>query len=85
MTMQCSMKKGDESLVDVENVLSSPHWPPFCYSFVSSVSVLLFSQSVQLTSPSSLVCSLFCPVGVIRLNIATTSARARIKICVVAV
>ena len=39
-------------------VLSSPNWPPFCYSFVSSISVLpsCLSHSVQLTSPSSPAC-----------------------------
>ena len=36
-------------------VLSSPHWPPFCYSYISSISVLLHSHFGQLTSPSSLV------------------------------
>ena len=64
--MQCFMKREDK------NLLSSPHWPPFCYNFVSSISVLLLSHSVQLTSSSW--CSLFYPVGITRLNIATTSA-----------
>ena len=49
--MQCFMKKEDEGLIDVENVetttsitvLSLPHWPPFCYSFVSSISVFFFA------------------------------------------
>ena len=44
--MQCFMKKEDKSLIDVEidqlitsiTVLFSPHWPPICYSFVSSIS-----------------------------------------------
>ena len=89
--MQCFMKKQDNLLVVVENgeatlisitvtVVSSTHCPPFCYSFVSYISVFLLSHPVQLTSPSSLVCSLCYPVGVIRLNIATTSARRLIKI-----
>ena len=57
--MRCFMKNEDKSLIDVEHfettlistiVLSSPHWPPFSYSFVSSISVLLLSHSVQLMS-----------------------------------
>ena len=35
-------EKGGTPIDDVENVetmLSSSHWPPFCYSFVSSISV----------------------------------------------
>ena len=68
--MEWFMKKEDKSRIDEKNVettLLISHWPPFCYSFVLSISVLLLSHSVQLTSPSSLVCSLFYPVGVIRL------------------
>ena len=65
--MQYFMKKEDESLIDVENVettssttvLSSPHWPSFCCSFVSSFSVLLLLHSVQLASSSSELSSLF--------------------------
>ena len=57
-------------------VPSSSNWPPFAtVLIVSSISVLLLSHSVQLTSSSFLVCSLFYPVGVIRFNIATTSVR----------
>ena len=76
-------KKEDGCLIDVEHVEAT-----YCDNcaffaalasllpqFVTPSSVLLRSYSVQRTSPSSLVCSLFYPVGVIRLNIATTSAR----------
>ena len=63
-----------QTLFILTTVLSLPNLPPFCYSFVSSISVLFLSHSEQITSPSSLRCSLFYPVGVIRLNIATTSA-----------
>ena len=81
--MQCFMKKEDKSLIGVENVETTysdncaffATLASFLYSFISSISVLLLSHSVQLSSPSSLVCSLFDPVGVIRLNIATTFAR----------
>ena len=71
--------------MDVENVettyFDNCHFFPvlasfnFCYNFVSSILVLLLSHSVELTSPSSLVCSLFYSVGVISLNIATPSER----------
>ena len=55
--MQCFLKKEDKSPIDVDNfkllisttVLSLPHLPHFCYSFVSSVSVLLLSLYVQFT------------------------------------
>ena len=71
---RCFMKKEDKSLIDVENVdCFLRRIGLLFYSIVSSISVLLLSHSVQLTSTSSLVCSLFYPVGVIRLNIATTS------------
>ena len=54
--MQCFMKKEDKSLIDVEHVettyfdnsVSLPHLPPF---FVSSISVLVLSHSVQLKGP----------------------------------
>ena len=81
--MQCFIKKQDKILIDLENgesilisitALSSAHCHPFCYSFVSSISFLLLKHSVQLSSPSSLAYSLFYAAGVIRLNIATTSA-----------
>ena len=74
-------EKKSESLIYVANVetkllssttvLSSPHWPPFCSSFISPILALLLWHSVRLTSPSSLACSFFYPVGAIRLNIAT--------------
>ena len=85
--MQCFMKKEDKRLIDVERVettyfdncaffdaLSSLN---FCYSFASSISVLLLSHCAQLTSPSPLVihCAMANPVAVIRLNIVTIGAR----------
>ena len=71
--MQCFMKKEDKSLIDAENVETT--YLDNCAFFASFVSVVLLSHSVQLTSPSSLVCSLFYHVGIISLNIATTSVR----------
>ena len=74
------MKKEDRSLIDV-NKCRNYLFRQVCFlrcigllfgSFVSSISVLLLTHSVQ---PSYLVCSLLYPVDVIRLNIATTSAR----------
>ena len=53
--VQCFMKMGDTSLIDVDNietsffnntVLSSLHWPPFCYSAATSIAVLLLSNFV---------------------------------------
>ena len=59
--MQCFMKKKDNSLIDVEN-LETTYFDNAAFfaalaslllHFVSSVSVLLLSHSVQLTSISS--------------------------------
>ena len=63
--MQSFMKKEDRSLIDVENVKTTyfdkcaffAALSSFLLQFVSSISVLLLSHSVQLTSPSYLVCS----------------------------
>ena len=56
--MQCFMKKEENpdrcrkmlKILISTTVLSSPHWPPynFCFSFVSSISVLILSYSVNL-------------------------------------
>ena len=53
----------------------------FFYSFVSPISVLLLSHSVQLTSPSPMVCLVFYYVSVIRLHIATTYGHRRNLCC----
>ena len=38
----------------VVTVISSPHWSPFCYSFVSYIAVLLY---LQLPATASNVCT----------------------------
>ena len=79
--MQCVRKKEGNNLIDVENVETTyfdkcAFFAAFAFFLLHYCLLhlsLLLSHSVQLSSPSSLVCSLFYPVGVIRLNIATTS------------
>ena len=52
--MQCFMKNDDKNLIDVEstyfdNCAFYAALTSFCYTFVSSIAVLLLSHSVQLT------------------------------------
>ena len=67
--MQCFMKKEEKSLIDVNmlrllistTVLSSLHWPSFLLQFCLIHLSLASLAFCELTSHSSLVCSLFYP------------------------
>ena len=65
--MQCFIKQEDSSLIGVDNVETTYiDNGSFITAFISSISVVqLLSHAVQLNSPSSLMCSLLYPVGVI--------------------
>ena len=71
--MQCFMKKEDKSLIDVENVETTYFDNCAFFAALASFLLVLFHSSVLLLPhSSSRLCSLYYPVGVIRLSIVTT-------------
>ena len=82
--MQCFMKKEDRSLIDVDNVETIYFDNGAFFAALASFLLQFFSPPSQ-SCYSRILCnllhlplwfySLFYPVGVIQLNIATTSSR----------